>query len=78
MSVNSWHPLISKNDEWASFETAAPSRYPSNEMKNIKGSYVRNAYLRGLAIEEKGIVNPYKFGLIVKSFHQKRCLRFVG
>ena len=29
------HPLISKNDEWASFETAAPSRYPSNEMKNI-------------------------------------------
>ena len=36
-------------------------------MKNIKGSYVRNEYLRGLAIEEKGIVNPYKFGLIGSS-----------
>ena len=61
------HPLISKNDEWASFETATPPRYPSNEMKNIKGSYVRNAYLRGLGFEEKGIVNPYKFGLIGSS-----------
>ena len=38
------HPLISKNDEWASFETATP--YDSGkaiEMKNIKGAYVRNA-----------------------------------
>jgi len=61
------HPLISKNDEWASFETAAPSKYPSNEMQNIKGAYVRNAYLRGLAFEEKEIVNPYKFGLIGSS-----------
>jgi hypothetical protein len=61
------HPLISKNDEWASFETAVPSRYPANEMKNIKGAFVRNAYLRGLAIEDKGIINPYKFGLIGSS-----------
>ena len=61
------HPLISKNDEWASFETAVPSRYPANEIKNIKGAYVRNAYLRGLAIEDKGIINPYKFGLIGSS-----------
>ena len=61
------HPLISQNDEWASFETATPSNYPSNEMENIKGAYVRNAYLRGLAFEEKEIVNPYKFGLIGSS-----------
>ena len=62
------HPLISKNDEWASFETATP--YDSGkaiEMKNIKGAYVRNAYLRGLEIEEKGTINPYKFGLIGSS-----------
>ena len=62
------HPLISKNDEWASFETATP--YDSGvatEIKNIKGSYVRNAYLRGLEIEEKGVINPYKFGLIGSS-----------
>ena len=36
-------------------------------IKNIKGAYVRNAYLRGLAIEDKGIINPYKFGLIGSS-----------
>ena len=60
------HPLISKNDEWASFETDSSSKQ-SNEMRNIKGAYVRDAYLRGLAIEEKGIVNPYKFGLIGSS-----------
>ena len=62
------HPLISKNDEWASFETATP--YDSGkaiEMKNIKGAYVRNAYLRGLEIEEEGTINPYKFGLIGSS-----------
>ena len=62
------HPLISKNDEWAAFETATP--YDSGkaiEMKNIKGAYVRNAYLRGLEIEEKGTINPYKFGLIGSS-----------
>ena len=60
------HPLLSKNDEWASFETESPSE-ESNDMKNIKGAYVRNAYLRGMAIEEKGIANPYKFGLIGSS-----------
>jgi hypothetical protein len=60
------HPLISKNDEWASFETDSSSKQ-SNEMKNIKGAYVRDAYLRGLAIEEQGVVNPYKFGLIGSS-----------
>ena len=60
------HPLISKNDEWASFETDT-SYKESNEMKNIKGAYVRDAYLRGLTIEEQGISNPYKFGLIGSS-----------
>jgi hypothetical protein len=62
------HPLISKNDEWAGFETATPYDLGvATEMKNIKGSYVRNAYLRGLEIEEKGVINPYKFGLIGSS-----------
>ena len=60
------HPLISKNDEWAAFETDT-SYKESNEMKNIKGAYVRDAYLRGLTIEEQGISNPYKFGLIGSS-----------
>lgn len=55
------HPFLSKNDEWASFETG------NRSIDNPKGSYVRNAYLRGLTLAEQGITNPYKFGLIGSS-----------
>jgi hypothetical protein len=57
------HPLLSPNDEWADFElmqfkvaTTQPSRAP--------GSYVREAYLNGLVMEEQGGFNPYRFGVI--------------
>ena len=56
------HPLLSKNDEWASFEI--PVEKQAKVLENAKGSYVRNAYLRGLTLAEQGITNPYKFGLI--------------
>ena len=55
------HPLLSKNDEWASFELGESIDTP---IDSPKGSYIRNAYLRGLGLAEKGITNPYKFGLI--------------
>jgi hypothetical protein len=55
------HPLLSKNDEWASFEI--PVEKQAKVLENAKGSYVRNAYLRGLTLAEQGITNPYKFGL---------------
>ena len=60
------HPFLSKNDEWAAFEIQTGV---SDEvvLKNINGSYVREAYLRGLSIEKQGITNPYKFGLIGSS-----------
>ncbi|MDA8884918.1 DUF3604 domain-containing protein [Gammaproteobacteria bacterium] len=58
------HPLLSKNDEWASFELGATISHPIDKPK---GSYIRDAYLRGLALGEKGITNPYKFGLIGSS-----------
>ena len=57
------HPLLSPNDEWADFElmelkvaTDQPSRAP--------GSYVREAWLNGLAMEERSGFNPYRFGVI--------------
>lgn len=55
------HPLLSKNDEWASFELGESIDQPIDQPK---GSFIRDAYLRGLALTEKGITNPYKFGLI--------------
>ncbi|MDG2061285.1 MAG: DUF3604 domain-containing protein [SAR86 cluster bacterium] len=60
------HPLLSKNDEWAAFE--AKTGHEGEEIiSNLKGSYVRDAYLRGLTLSEKGLTNPYKFGLIGSS-----------
>ena len=56
------HPLLSKNDEWAAFEI--PVEKQAKVLENAKGSYVRNAYLRGLTLAEQGITNPYKFGLV--------------
>ena len=32
-----------------------------------KGSFVRDAYLRGLTLSEQGLTNPYKFGLAAAS-----------
>lgn len=60
------HPFLSKNDEWADFE--APTNHPGEEiLSNLKGSYVRDAYLRGLSLAEQGISNPFKFGIIGSS-----------
>ena len=60
------HPLLSKNDEWAAFETKTGME-EEKLISNLKGSYVRDAYLRGLSFVEKGLNNPYKFGLIGSS-----------
>ena len=60
------HPLLSTNDEWADFEvrTAHPGE---EDVSNLPGSYVRDAYLRGLTLSEMGITNPYQFGVIGSS-----------
>jgi uncharacterized protein DUF3604 len=60
------HPLLSPNDEWANFEIA-PYRVATKLHSEPLGSYVRNAYLRGLHIQSEGVVNPYTFGLIGSS-----------
>ncbi len=63
------HPFLSPNDEFADFGKAGW------EIGNLTlqakmtpdmhaGNYVREALKRGLAIEQRTGVNPYKFGLI--------------
>ena len=63
------HPFLSPNDEFAGYGVAgwelgdlamAEGKTPSM----FAGEYVREALKRGLAIEAKTGVNPYKFGLI--------------
>jgi len=60
------HPLLSPNDEWADFEIM-PIRVASDLPSQPNGSYVREAYLNGLLMEEEKSVNPYKFGVIGSS-----------
>jgi len=57
------HPALSPNDEWADFEIM-PYRVATMLDSKPSGSYVREAYLNGLAIEAQTGANPYKFGLI--------------
>lgn len=57
------HPALSPNDEFADFETM-PYRIGVWVDSEVDGSYVRQAYLRGLELAAKGAGNPYKFGLI--------------
>ena len=58
------HPTLSPRDEFADFEiwntvVGAPIAIPPDE-----GGYVRNAFLRGLKLEQEQGFNPYRFGVI--------------
>ncbi|MCH2174070.1 DUF3604 domain-containing protein [Myxococcota bacterium] len=57
------HPLLSQTDEWADFEIM-PYRIASPEFSKPEGSYVRDALRRGLTLEDRGVENPYKFGVV--------------
>ena len=60
------HPLLSTRDEFAGFEIM-PYRVATNALSAVNGSYAREALLNGLAIEDAGGQNPYKFGFIGSS-----------
>jgi len=60
------HPLLSPNDEWADFEIA-PLRVGTNLPSEPNGSYVRQALQHGLALEARGVKNPFKFGVVAAS-----------
>ena len=63
------HPFLSPNDEFAGYGTAG---WDANNLLNTQptkpgdyaGSYVREALKRGLLLEQRLGVNPYKFGVI--------------
>ncbi len=60
------HPLLSPNDEWADFEIM-PFRIASTAKSQPQGSYVREALINGLVMEEEQGFNPYQFGVIAAS-----------
>ena len=60
------HPLLSPNDEFANFEIM-PYQIATWFESKIQGSYVREAYRRGLQLQAEGKGNPFKFGLISAS-----------
>jgi hypothetical protein len=58
------HTALAPNDEFADFELWNTVVGAPTPVDPVPGSYVRNAYGRGLAIEETVGVNPFKFGLV--------------
>lgn len=60
------HPTLSPNDEWAGFEIM-PYKIATTIPSQPHGSYIREAYRRGLQYAEDGVGNPFKFGLIGSS-----------
>ena len=56
-------PFLSPNDEWADFEIM-PYRIAQWNKSRPRGSYVRNAYQRGLKLQAERSANPYRFGLV--------------
>ena len=67
------HPLLSPNDEWADFEIFADNAagYAAIGIgefrRNLNGSYIRDALLTGMRLQETKGFNPYRFGLIGSS-----------
>ena len=55
------HPLLSPNDKWADFGIMN-NRVASPFYSSPTGSYVRNAYLRGLSLDAEFKINPYNLG----------------
>lgn len=59
------HPRLSPTDEFADFETWNFVMLPSGPTPEpVEAEYVRSALKRGLEIEARTKVNPYKFGMI--------------
>ena len=58
------HPALSPNDEWADFEIWSYRIGGGTTPSQPQGSYVREAYLNGLRLEEERGINPFRFGLV--------------
>ena len=60
------HPLLSPNDEWAGFELMQV-KVATVEASRPQGSYVRDAFLAGLQMQQDQGFNPYRFGVLSAS-----------
>jgi len=58
------HPSLSPNDEFANFEIMSFLLGVDNSASRVNGSYVRQAYQNGLAMQNTRGYNPYKMGVV--------------
>ncbi|MRG57806.1 DUF3604 domain-containing protein [Phyllobacterium sp. SYP-B3895] len=58
------HPDLSPNDEFSNFEIMNYLIGIDNSSGKLHGSYAREAYENGLAMQESRGYNPYKFGVV--------------
>ena len=60
------HPDLSPNDRWADFEIS-PFIIGASRVGDVKGSYIREAYLNGLKLQSERGFDPFRFGVIGSS-----------
>ncbi len=58
------HPLLSPNDEFANYEILNYLLGGEDRVPKVHGSYIREAYQNGLAMQDSRGHNPYKFGVV--------------
>ena len=58
------HPSLSPNDEFAGFEMLSYLMGGAIAPPRLHGSYIREAYQNGLAMQDARGYNPYKFGVV--------------
>ena len=57
-------PLLSPNDEFAGFEVMSSYIGEAKPITKFEGGYVRDALKRGLEIERRVGINPYRMGFV--------------
>ena len=58
------HPALSPNDEFANYELMSFLLGVDNSTSKVYGSYIREAYQNGLAMQQARGYNPYKMGVV--------------
>ena len=61
------HPRLSPLDEWAEFEILNTRKGNIGQYSLPHGSYVREALINGLALQQEGRGNPFRMGFIGSS-----------
>lgn len=58
------HPSLSPNDEFADFELVETYVGTNRPVTRFEGGYVRDALRRGIGVEDRQGVNPFKLGIV--------------